>query len=53
MVFSEQEKGNQCSLNKSSTCEQSSLTASHFHMAEEISQVSSNADTADNGQGIN
>ena len=53
MVISEQEKDNQCSLNKSSSCEQSSLTASHFHMAQQISQVSSNADTADNGQGIN
>jgi len=53
MVFSEQEKDNQCSLNMSSTCEQSSFTASHFHMDEEISQVSSYTDTADNGQGIN
>jgi len=39
MVFSEQEKDNQCSLNKSSSCEQSSLTASHFHILMQILQT--------------
>jgi len=52
IVFSEQEKDNQCSLNKSSS-QHSSLTASHFHMGEEISQPCTNADNPDNGQGIN
>jgi len=52
MVSSEQEKENQCSLNKSSTCEQFFLIAYEFLMGQKISQVSSYADVAGNTKGI-
>jgi len=52
MVSSKQEKENHCSLNKNNSSRQFPLIESEFLMAEEISEVSTNARAEDTTKGI-